>query len=65
MRDVRSRGQSGKHILAVSYVGDPQNLLCSPSPDPFQEPKVPDYDVVPIVEIGMEIGYAPEAWTFS
>ena len=32
-------------------------------PSPFQEPKVPDYDVVPIVEL--EIGHAPEAWTSS
>jgi len=30
---------------------DPQKILRYPPPDPFQEPKEPDYDVVPIVEL--------------
>jgi carbonic anhydrase len=32
-------------------IDDPRNILRYPPPDPFQEPKVPDYDVVPIVEL--------------
>src|ERR1700682_5845715 len=30
---------------------DPQKILRYPPPDPSQEPKEPDYDVVPIVEL--------------